>query len=173
MALRSVAERTPSPSDAIREEMLEMRDLLKFEFFFPEKTEFLADMSAEIAAQAPGWQQLVEAAGTNSVLSMLGPPMAHWVVLPILDGYAVVADELTGLRGLFEEKGFLRRCLARARRYRRDGKLKGESVNEALFRSALALARNRGLLEDDDPEAEGRRAVFAAEVAEARDLAGH
>ena len=171
MALRSVAERTPSPSEAIREEMLEMRDLLKFEFFFPEKAEFLADVSAEIGTHAPGWQQLVEAAGTHSVLSLMGPPMAHWVVLPILDGYAVVADELAGLRGVFEEKGFLRRCLARARRYRRDGKLKGESVNEALFRSALALARNRGLLKDDDPEVEGRRAVFAAEVAEARKLA--
>jgi glycerol-3-phosphate O-acyltransferase len=170
MALRSVAGRTSSPSEAIREEMLEMRDLLKFEFFFPEKTEFLADVSVEIAAHAPGWPELVEAAGTHNVLSEMGPSMAHWVLLPILDGYVVVADELAALRGAFEEKSFLKKCMARARRYRRDGRVKGESVNEALFRSALALARNRGLLQDDQG-VEGRRTVFAAEVAEARDLA--
>jgi hypothetical protein len=39
-----------------------------------------------------------------------------------------------------------------------------------LFKSALALARNRALL-DDSPEVTQRRREFAAEMRAARDLA--
>ena len=46
----------------------------------------------------------------------------------------------------------------------------GESASQVLFRSALALARNRGLLEES-PVAEIRRREFAAEVRAAREQA--
>lgn len=46
----------------------------------------------------------------------------------------------------------------------------GESASQVLFKSALALARNRGLV-DESPGVETRRAEFAAEMRETRDLA--
>jgi glycerol-3-phosphate O-acyltransferase len=45
----------------------------------------------------------------------------------------------------------------------------GESASQVLFKSALALARNRDLI--DGPEAGTPRRRFAAEVRSARDLA--
>jgi glycerol-3-phosphate O-acyltransferase len=48
--------------------------------------------------------------------------------------------------------------------------ISGESASQVLFKSALALAANRGLIDDADGVA-ARRAAFAAEVRNARTLA--
>ncbi len=71
----------------------------------------------------------------------------------------------------FDEKRFLQACLDRARMYRIEERLfSGESASTVLFRSALALAENRGLLEAD-PDVGVKRSEFAAEVRAARSLA--
>jgi hypothetical protein len=49
-----------------------------------------------------------------------------------------------------------------------DRLISGESASHVMFRSALGLAANRGLLDDGSGEA---RAAFAEEVREARRLA--
>jgi glycerol-3-phosphate O-acyltransferase len=75
------------------------------------------------------------------------------------------------MRGRFEEKAFLKACLARARMYRIEQRLiSGESASQVMFKSALSLAANRGLI-DDSPDVAQRRGAFAAEVREARRLA--
>ncbi|HEU4894434.1 MAG TPA: 1-acyl-sn-glycerol-3-phosphate acyltransferase [Acidimicrobiia bacterium] len=170
MALTSLigGERDP---ETVRRRMLEVRDLMKFEFFFPEKEEFVAAVSEDISIDVPGWEDVLAAAGPLGVLAKMGEPVAYWAVLPFLDAYQIVGDELERLRGDFDEKRFLQACLDRARMYRIEERLfSGESASQVLFKSALALARNRGLLERGDDVTEQRRA-FAAEVREARDLA--
>ena len=92
-------------------------------------------------------------------------------MLPILDAYQVVGDELESMKAKYEERPFLKACLARARMYRIEQKLiSGESASQVLFKSALSLAANRGLL-DDTTGVTDRRRAFAAEVREARRLA--
>ena len=145
MALRSLQGK-----HEVVDQALELRDLLKFEFFFPDRVEFAEEVAME--------------------MSMKAPTMAHWSVLPILDAYAVVADELVAWKGEIDEKRFLRRCLARARLYRVQEKIHGESVSQPLFASALALAKNRDLI-DASQEVAARREQFAAEVGRARELA--
>jgi glycerol-3-phosphate O-acyltransferase len=171
MALRSAAEAGEDRPEPVRETLLAFRDLLKFEFFFPEKDEFLAKVEADIAIDVPGWVQVLAASGAGDVRAKLGRPLAHWALLPFLDAYQVVGDELEALRGKFDEKSFLRACLARARMYRIEQRLvSGESASQALFKSALALASNRGLVEQTEGVS-ARRARFAAEVRRARALA--
>jgi glycerol-3-phosphate O-acyltransferase len=148
---------------------LELRDLLKFEFFFAERDRFIIDIAEDLCLDVPDWEDLLLASGPADVLAKMGRPMAQWVLLPILDAYQVVGDELESLRGRFEEKAFLKACSARARMYRIEGRLiSGESASQVMFRSALALAANRGLLEEDSSAA---RAAFADEVRQARALA--
>jgi glycerol-3-phosphate O-acyltransferase len=168
MALRSLGDRIPTSPDTLAERLLELRDLLKFEFFFPEKAEFLEEVSSELARAVPGWDELLPSAGAHEVLAAMGPLLAHWVLLPIFDGYRVVADELESAG--YDERRFMRRCLARARMYRIEGSIRPESVNESLFKSAIALTRHRELLEEG-PGVAGRRQMFGAEVREARGLA--
>lgn len=171
MAIDSVAEAGDERTDEVREALLGFRDLLKFEFFFPEKDEFLANIEADIAIDVPGWEQVMTSTGAAEVRAKLGAPVAYWAVLPFLDAYQVVGDELEALKGRYDEKPFLKACLARARMYRIEERLiSGESASQVLFKSALALAANRGLIDDGD-DVHSRRASFAAEVRKARTLA--
>jgi glycerol-3-phosphate O-acyltransferase len=101
----------------------------------------------------------------------MGEPVSYWALLPFLDAYQVVGDELEAMRGSFDEKRFLASCLDRARMYRIEQRVfSGESASQVLFKSALALAGNRGLLEEG-PDVIRRRQAFAAEVRQARNLA--
>jgi glycerol-3-phosphate O-acyltransferase len=151
--------------------MLALRDLLKFEFFFPEKDEFLELVSEDIEVDVPDWGRLLVSAGPSEVLAKMGDPVAYWALLPFLDSYQIVGDELEALDTAFEEKKFLQGCLARARMYRIEERVfSGESASQVLFKSALALARNRGLVEET-PGVATRRAEFAAEMRETRGLA--
>jgi glycerol-3-phosphate O-acyltransferase len=171
MAIEKVAEVGDERPERVREALLGFRDLLKFEFFFPEKERFLDLIESDIAIDVPGWDRVLTTTGAAEVQAKLGPPVAYWAVLPILDAYQVVGDELESMRGRFEEKAFLKACLARARMYRIEQRLiSGESASQVMFKSALSLAANRGLI-NDSTDVGQRRAAFAAEVREARRLA--
>ncbi|HEU4320064.1 MAG TPA: 1-acyl-sn-glycerol-3-phosphate acyltransferase [Acidimicrobiia bacterium] len=171
IALTSLIDDGDRDPEHARDRMLALRDLLKFEFFFPEKDQFLEDVSNDIAVDMPDWEDVLSAAGALGVLAKMGEPVAYWALLPFLDAYQIVGDELESLDGHFDEKRFLQRCLDRARMYRIEERLfSGESASQVLFKSALALAANRGLLEDFPGVGEQRKA-FATEVRDARHLA--
>ncbi|MCZ6740004.1 MAG: hypothetical protein O7C01_09605, partial [Actinobacteria bacterium] len=171
MALTSLIDEGERDPEVAQRRMLSLRDLLKYEFFFPDKEQFLGDVSNDIAYDVPDWATILPATGALGVIAKMGDPVAYWAVLPFLDAYQIVGDELEALAGSFDEKEFLKACLARARMYRIEERLfSGESASQVLFKSALDLARNRDLIEDD-PEVGERRSSFAAEVREARSLA--
>jgi glycerol-3-phosphate O-acyltransferase len=171
MAIGRVADTGEERPNEVREALLAFRDLLKFEFFFPDKEQFLADIESDIVIDVPGWEHVLATTGAAEVRAKLGPALAHWAVLPFLDAYQVVSDELEAMKGRYDEKAFLKACLARARMYRIEQRLiSGESASQVLFKSALALAANRGLIEDNEDVA-ARRSAFAAEVRNARTLA--
>ncbi|HEX6947001.1 MAG TPA: 1-acyl-sn-glycerol-3-phosphate acyltransferase [Acidimicrobiia bacterium] len=163
MAEMALASGAKDPDD-LTERMLGLRDLLKFEFFFADREQFAGEVDADLAIDCPDWKQLLVGQGPQAVLEALGMRLSPWALLPILDAYQVVGDELERWRGKVDEKKFLAACLARGRLYRLEGRLiHGESVSQVVFKSALKLAENRGLLEDPS-----RRVAFAAELREAR-----
>jgi glycerol-3-phosphate O-acyltransferase len=87
------------------------------------------------------------------------------VVTPFLQSYLVVADELVQHQGpVKDEKAFLSGCLQRGEEYRLRGLIAADGVSTVLFRQALALARNRGLV---DSQAQSSRDEFAAELGSA------
>lgn len=171
MALTSLVDDGGRDPEVARRRILALRDLMKFEFFFPEREEFVASVIDDIEVDVPGWENGLSATGAVGVLAKMGAPVSYWALLPFLDAYQVVGDELETMTGPFDEKRFLAACLDRARMYRIEERVfSGESASQVLFRSALALARNRGLL-DEGPGVAERRKQFAAEVRWARDLA--
>jgi glycerol-3-phosphate O-acyltransferase len=151
------------------DEVARLRDLLKFEFFFAERDQFRRDLARELDRSVPGWQDEVSAGHAPSVLTRVEPLRAHWAVLPFLEAYRVVADELVGTEGpIADEKEFISSALERGSRERLTGRVEAdESISKVLMQSALSLARNRGLLDDDN---DARRA-FAAEIAAVCDRA--
>jgi len=171
IAIASLIDEEARDPERVKLRMLELRDLMKFEFFFPERDEFLDEVVDDIEVDAPAWESNLDSAGPIEVLAKLGEPVAHWALLPFLDSYQIVGDELESLGKPFDEKRFLQRCLDRARLYSIEERLiSGESASQVLFKSALGLAHNRGLL-DPGPEVAERRARFAEEIRETRALA--
>ena len=171
MALAAALEEGKRDTEFVTEKMLEIRDVLKFEFYFPEKSEFLKEVTSELSVDAPEWETDLTARGPLSVLAQLGNPVAYWAVLPFLDAYRIVGDELEDVSGSFDEKRFLKACLDRARMYRIEDRLfTGESASQVLFKSALRLADNRSLLEDGEDIATAR-SQFADEIRKLRQLA--
>ncbi|MCB2223750.1 MAG: glycerol-3-phosphate 1-O-acyltransferase [Actinobacteria bacterium] len=155
--------------DAFWGEVMALRDLLKFEFFFPEKDEFLGEIRAELDYHHAGWEAALEG-GRGDVLEVVRgfhPFAAHRVLRPFLEAYRVVADvlEAADYRLDVEEKPFLAECMALGRQYRLQRRIADpESVSTVLFSTALRLAANRGLLEGGGPEQHRRRRAFAAEI---------
>ncbi|MCU1646384.1 MAG: plsB [Nocardia sp.] len=150
-----------------------LRDLLKFEFFFPERAEFTSQLTAEMLRVDPEWHRRT-AAGTvgSEILARLaesGFMMAHRVLRSFFDAQLVVAERLAARDPALavDKKAFLDECLQVGRQMLLQQRLHSpESVSSELFGSALKLADNHRLLEpSDDPEdLVARRTRFAGEL---------
>jgi glycerol-3-phosphate O-acyltransferase len=150
---------------------LALRDLLKFEFFFPDREHFVAELRAELALHVPAWERALDesADAVTSLLPRLRPFHAHRILRPFLEAYRVVADALVRVPAgaKLDEGPFLRGCLGLGRQYVLQGRVaRQESVSQALFATALKLARHRGLAEGDAADLAARRTAFASELRE-------
>ncbi|MGI9288752.1 MAG: 1-acyl-sn-glycerol-3-phosphate acyltransferase, partial [Pseudomonadales bacterium] len=78
------------------EAMLDLRKLLQWEFFFPEKSVFLQLAHDDLSLRHPEWHaQLANGkSGLREVFLGLSPILGHSVLEPYLDAYRVVAEQL-------------------------------------------------------------------------------
>src|SRR5262249_38707784 len=168
LALVHAAE--ADPADAVEEfhaEALRLRDLLKFEFFFAEKEEFLDLIDAELTMRVPDLQAaLAKGAGAEELLASCHPLTAYVVLRSSLAGSLAGAEALEALAPdvVLDERPFLDGCLALGKQLLLQRRVESpESVSQPLFRTGLDLARNRRL---DEPSADvaSRRRAFSREL---------
>ncbi len=176
LALLTVSELEPGaelpPGGELQvgwEEAKRMRDLLKFEFFFPGRAGFEDDLRTELrllVGEDVGQDGSgMTPARARELLVSARPHLSHLVLRPFLEAYLVVADRLAD-RGdsAVDEDDLLADSLAVGRQWALQRKVASEeSVSLELFRTALALARHRGLLEGREGVGSAREA-FAAEL---------
>ncbi len=150
---------------------LALRDLLKYEFFFPTKREFGEELESEVLRVRPDWrtdsitaEELARSVKESELL------IAHRVIGPFLEAYRVVADRLA-LRepaAPLDVDDLVSECLGVARqRWLQHQLHSGESITKDLMLSALKLAENRGLMEPGGDDVRRAREAFAAELAAA------
>ncbi|MDJ0788235.1 MAG: glycerol-3-phosphate 1-O-acyltransferase [Myxococcota bacterium] len=170
--LRAAEVDVPDRKKEFWDEAMRLRDLLKFEFFFPEKEHFRHDVDEELKLHDPHWEQHLE--GDAELLLNLFPKIrplsSHRILRPFLESYRVVGDVLEQLEpdGSTETADLLPRCMALGRQYQLQRHIKrAESISQVLFGTALKLARNRDLLGPDGPELPARRAALAGEIRDA------
>ena len=136
---------TADDAGSLHDEALALRDLFKFEFFFEEKGEFLAEVDAEAAA------------ADRPVTSPFLRPFleAYWATAEAL---ATHGDEPLDAETLTDEAcGLAEQFLLQARIYCAD------AVSSSYMDGAVRLAEHRGLLEGG-PDLAARRAEFATEL---------
>lgn len=175
LAVLAAAEADPDRAlDAFWSEAMRLRDLLKFEFFFPDKARFRAELRAELDHQEPAWEARIAAGGESAqrLVQSFRPFMAHRALRPFLESYQVVADRLARQEPTapVDAAKLVDECLGLGRQYRLQRRIhSADSISKVLFQSALELARNRGLVAPA-PDATGadalaeRRRELAAEI---------
>jgi glycerol-3-phosphate O-acyltransferase len=155
-------------SAEVWDEALRLRDLLKFEFFFPRKRTFAEDLRTELGILDPDWEQRpVEPEEIRAVLTQAPVHLAHRVLGPFIEAYEVVAERLAARdpRSPVEEPAFLAECAGVGRQHLMQRRLDSpESISSELFRGALRLAANRDLVDAGRDELRVQREAFAAEV---------
>jgi len=164
LALVMAAE-TADGEDAIGagiQEAMELRDLLKFEFFFSEKQQFVDELKAELALIDPTWREkgIASLQTLGEALATSGGHFADRVLRSFLEAYYIVADRLAaaGSDPIIEAE-FVRSCLSVGRQYQLQGRIaSAEAISSELFKTALKLAANRNLLSPTDDVAERRNA---------------
>ncbi len=173
LALVAVAEEGAEDlTEAVWNKALALRDLLKYEFFFSTKRVFDEEVRAEMAIMDPHWQANEEGMASEELL----PLMEHLtfraaprILSPFLEAYLVLAERLavrdTGTP--VDEDALVTEAIGVAHQRARQQSLHSpESASKDLFKNALELARNRGLLDVRSADLQERRDAFAAELSE-------
>ncbi len=169
----------PVSEDSIAEAWVEaqrLRDLLKFEFFFPPTEQFRDDVVKELQLVDPNWESHVGPDGGAKILNSSRLLVAPRALRSFFDAQVVVATALAERDPAIEvvEGPFLEQCLGLGRQMLLRGRLhRADSVSRELYASALRLARHRGLTDTADGEAvQAARHAFLAEVTEVLERLG-
>jgi glycerol-3-phosphate O-acyltransferase len=160
LVLRAIAElavlalvRTPDATNRTAwDRALELRELLKFDFFFAGREEFADELWQEFAIMTGSGHDRSapldrrEAAASLRDSDML---LAHLVLRPFIDAYRVVAEELAALPAdkALDEMTLLKQCLRLGRQWALQHRITEESVSGEMFSTAVKLARHRGLFD--------------------------
>jgi glycerol-3-phosphate O-acyltransferase len=167
--LRAAEEGITDPLAEFWEETMRLRDILKFEFFFADRESFRDEIVQELCFHDEGWEEAVVAGrdGIERLIRRFRPFSSHRVLRPFIESYALVGDMLEQLdpEQDFDEAPFVDRCMRVGRQYHLQRRIhSAASISQVLFKTALKLADNRGLLSREVPDLPGRRKAFADEI---------
>ncbi|MEO0997786.1 MAG: 1-acyl-sn-glycerol-3-phosphate acyltransferase, partial [Pseudomonadota bacterium] len=127
-----------------------LRELFKFEFYFPRRAEFRGEIERRVGGRMRDWQAAIPRGETamRAALQEVRPLLAHGVLRSFTDAYAIVAEMLAakGDAGIDDDAAFIADCLRLGRqRLLQDRVFSAESVSKSLYATGLRLARYRGL----------------------------
>ncbi len=144
-----------------------LRDLFKFEFFYPPREQFRKDLEAELDRSDGQWSAQLRQGhgGVKSLIRRFQPLLGHAALLPFVEAYIVVLEQLVRLapgevlsqaecveQGLIEGRQayLLRRISSQA------------SIGKILFENGYKLAAHMGLAgETSETIMVSRRALLA------------
>ena len=163
----AAADDTPDrPSKTFRNHVEAVKDLLEFEFFFPDLGAYVDEITTELGRRHPRWEDRLAKGSAAAVLERLRPHRAPWVIRPFLEAYLVVAEELVErpAEQPWHRPSFLRASLDRSTGYVAEGRIDAEASSLSLFANAVRKAAGRDLLEPGPDGLPARRRSFASEL---------
>jgi glycerol-3-phosphate O-acyltransferase len=153
----TIAQPAEDRAAAVRAGIVGIRDLLKFEFFFPGKAAFVADGVAYLDSRYPGWR-------TSRAPYAATPPLfGHSVLRSFVEAYHVLANVLVAGDAIDDDARLSDACMKTGGQMLRRRQIGSESaLSGPLFANALRLARHRGLIGGTDGDAAVARQAFLA-----------
>jgi glycerol-3-phosphate O-acyltransferase len=150
---------------AFWDQVMRLRDLLKFDFYFADSAAFREHVAEEMAWH-DDWEAHVAAGGEeiDELLHAKRPLMAHAMLRPFFEAYELVADVLREAPAEIGEKELTTLALGIGRQYVAQNRIRSnESVSALLFATARQVAADQHLLEPS-PELAERREAFVTEL---------
>jgi len=153
IALIAVAEQDGSdetPLDIFWREVDELRDIFKFEFFYPPTEVFHQEINAELAQVLPEWEQELQrgARGARKLLLLMTPQVAHMTLQMFVESYALGAEILASLgpEDSIDEADFIERCMNYGKQAFLQRRISSEaSTLKLLFKNSWSTLGARGL----------------------------
>jgi glycerol-3-phosphate O-acyltransferase len=140
------------PLQDLEEEVLQLRKLFQWEFFFPEKEEFLEGLYRDLDIRHSEWRELTAKGkdGLHQLFRELSPLLGHGALEPYLESYRIVSEQLLehGSAEDFDQKAFINDCLNIGRQLHLQRQVvSAESIAKFMFNTGLKVAKSRGLLD--------------------------
>jgi len=154
--------------------VLELRDLLKFEFYFKDRAEFRAQMEAEVARSGAGWEEKLSAEPVDlaGLLTQRAPLTASFMIRPFIEAYLIVADVVLRTEGEVDRPAAVKEALALGEQFLAQRRIDtAEPVSALLFETGLKVMDNWGLL-IDIPEREDHVRAFIERLEDIQDAIG-
>jgi glycerol-3-phosphate O-acyltransferase len=141
-----------SPLEELEQQILQLRKLFQWEFFFPEKEQFLASLYRDLDIRHPNWREAVLEGkdGLHQLFLEVSPLLGHGALEPYLEAYRIVSEQLltSGEAENFDQKAFIADCLNIGKQlYLQRQIVSPESIAKAMFDTGLKVAKSRGLLD--------------------------
>lgn len=148
--------------DAFWAQVMRLRDLLKFDFYFADSATFRANIAEELE-WIDSWESQL-AAGIEAIEAVLRakrPLMASAMLRPFFEAYEIVADVLCGAGVDIGAKELTDAALGVGAQYAAQGLVRSnESVSALLFATARQVATDQKLLEPSVDLRDRRRAFL-------------
>lgn len=157
---REVQDR--SSVEVFWEETDRLRDLFKFEFFYPAKDEYRENLKAELTRTDSDWQAKLDEGGPllKSLTNRLQPLIGHAVFLPFVEAYTIVLDILSRLEpgDAIDKKTCVDRALKEGKQAYLLRRITSEaSIGKILFENGFRMAAGLGLTGETTEESIAER----------------
>ncbi len=155
-------------ADSLRGNVMALRELYKFEFFYKPAAEFWTDVLHETGRRYPNWDN--SDYSIQTLLCEKPPRFGHAILRSITEAYLIIAVALLDMddRPVHDQKAFTRQLLAQGQQMLLRRTISCESsVSQDLFTNGLRLAAHLALLDGRKNELRSNRAAFAERVVSA------
>ncbi|SEH72926.1 glycerol-3-phosphate acyltransferase [Mycolicibacterium rutilum] len=146
-------------------QVMRLRDLLKFDFYFADSAAFREHVAEELSWQ-DDWEAQVNAGEeqVDALLRVKSPLLAGAMLRPFFEAYSIVADVLRDAPAEIDEKELTRRALGLGNQYVAQNRVRSnESVSALLFATARQVVADQHLLEPA-ADLQERRLAFRDEL---------
>ncbi|MEE4202044.1 MAG: 1-acyl-sn-glycerol-3-phosphate acyltransferase [Halieaceae bacterium] len=168
LALLEVSSRDCDAAECVEvfwSEVEALRDLFKFEFFYPPSDVFRLEIEAELSDAAQDWQAILESgpAGARQLLEQLMPHVAHMTLQMFAEAYSVAADVMVMRPDVLDKQDeFVELCMRYGKQAYLQGRVSSDaSVGLLLFKNAWKLFSSRELIRESLPDFESQRIAQA------------
>lgn len=160
--LKAREDKERKAADVFWEETDRLRDLFKFEFFYPAKAEYRKNLKAELTRADADWEKKLEGGGPllKSLTNRFQPLIGHAVFLPFVEAYTVVLDILAGLEPgqTIGKKECVEEALKEGRQAYLLRRITSEaSIGKILFENGFKMAAGLGLTAETTVESIAER----------------